>query len=188
MDSEAVIYSAKIEGGKVTSKAYYNSVVDGKNTIKFDGNVWKGSFDVSYCTEFNQIVLMPTIGISYEKAAFNATKHVNFNVDKTSLEKFSITPGIKIAKSFDLGMMQATPAIFASTTYSPFIESSKIIVKSNNGFVLSEGTMPIVENSYNVGASISFTRNNVDVGLGYERIIQDRYQGQVGYVKLRVNF
>lgn len=188
IDTDAVVYNLKLEGGKVNSKAHYNSTVNGKNTIKFSGTVWKTSFDTSYYAQVGQVVLVPSIGISYEKAEFNKTKHVNFNIGKTSVEKLTLTPGIKVTKSIDLGGVQVIPAVYASTNYSPLTESSKITVKSNNGFVLSEGAMPVVENSHNVGASITVASHNIEASLGYERIIQEKYQGQVGYIKLRINF
>lgn len=188
VDGDAVAYNLNLEGGKVNSKALYNSTVNGKNTIKFSGSVWKTSFDTSYYAQLGQVVLVPSIGISYEKAEFNKTKHVNFNIGKTYVERLTLTPGIKVTKSIDLGGVQVIPAAYASTNYSPLTESSKITVKSNNGFVLSEGAMPVVENSSNVGASITVASHNIEASLGYERIIQEKYQGQVGYVKLRINF
>ena len=184
---EQLVIHGNINFGKLYGKTKYQSFLSEDNSFKLKGELFGASLGANYYIPLASLVLVPSLTGSYEGVKFAAVKQGNFNTDKTYVQKFSITPSLSLATTFEYENFQLIPEVTASYTNSPFIKSKKLKVRNASGRILSCNKISVAKDSYNLGASLTLASERIETSIGYERTAQPRYLGHIGYLKLRIN-
>jgi hypothetical protein len=184
---EQLVIHGNITLGKLYGKTKYQSFLSEDNSFKLKGELFGASLGANYYIPLASLVLVPSLTGSYEGVKFAAVKQGNFNTDKTHVQKFSITPSLSLATTFEYENFQLIPEVTASYSNSPFIKSKKLKVRNANGKTLSNNKISVAKDSYNLGASLTLASERIETSIGYERTAQPRYLGHIGYLKLRIN-
>ena len=185
-DDQLVIHG-NIALGKLYGKTKYQSFLSEDNSFKLKGELFGASLGANYYIPLASLVLVPSLTGSYEGVKFAAVKQGNFNTDKTYVQKFSITPSLSLATTFEYENFQLIPEVTASYSNSPFIKSKKLKVRNASGKTLSNNKISVAKDSYNLGASLTLASERIETSIGYERTAQPKYLGHIGYLKLRIN-
>lgn len=190
MATDYLAFMGSIEGGKLENKLNIKDE-NIKTTFKMKGSSFRGNLGASYYVPINSFIFVPTLGASYEQTNLGKVKQKaqgqNFTIKESRLQKLSVNPALKVFYTIDAGTMVIIPAISAGSAISVFTNSGKMILRNDKG-TLGKNKIAVDKNSYNFGAEITMITRNFEFGAGYERIIQKKYQGNIGSVKLRVNF
>ena len=184
---EQLVLHGNINFGKLYGKTKYQSFLSDDNSFKLKGELFGASLGANYYIPLASLVLVPSLTGSYEGVKFAAVKQGNFNTDKTYVQKFSITPSLSLATTFEYENFQLIPEFSASYTNSPFVKSKKLKVRNANGKTLSNNKISVAKDSYNLGASLTLASERIETSIGYERTAQPKYLGHIGYLKLRIN-
>ena len=184
---EQLVIHGNITLGKLYGKTKYQSFLSEDNSFKLKGELFGANIGANYYIPLASLVLVPSLTGSYEGVKFAAVKQGNFNTDKTYVQKFSITPSLSLATTFEYENFQLIPEVTASYTNSPFIKSKKLKVRNASGKTLSNNKISVAKDSYNLGASLTLASERIETSIGYERTAQPKYLGHIGYLKLRIN-
>ena len=184
---EQLVIHGNITLGKLYGKTKYQSFLSDDNSFKLKGELFGASLGANYYIPLASLVLVPSLVGSYEGVKFAAVKQGNFNTDKTYVQKFSITPSLSLATTFEYENFQLIPEVTASYTNSPFIKSKKLKVRNASGRILSCNKISVAKDSYNLRASLTLALERIETSIGYERTAQPKYLGHIGYLKLRIN-
>ena len=184
---EQLVIHGNITLGKLYGKTKYQSFLSDDNSFKLKGELFGANIGANYYIPLASLVLVPSLTGSYEGVKFAAVKQGNFNTDKTYVQKFSITPSLSLATTFEYENFQLIPEVTASYTNSPFIKSKKLKVRNASGKILSNDKISASKDSYNLGASLTLASDRIETSIGYERVAQAKYLGHIGYLKLRIN-
>lgn len=184
---EQLVLNGNITLGKLYGKTKYQSFLSDDNSFKLKGELFGASLGANYYIPLASLVLVPSLTGSYEGVKFAAVKQGNFNTDKTYVQKFSITPSLSLATTFEYENFQLIPEVTASYTNSPFIKSKKLKVRNASGKTLSNNKISVAKDSYNLRASLTLASERIETSIGYERTAQPKYLGHIGYLKLRIN-
>ena len=184
---EQLVIHGNITLGKLYGKTKYQSFLSDDNNFKLKGELFGANIGANYYIPLASLVLVPSLVGSYEGVKFAAVKQGNFNTDKTYVQKFSITPSLSLASTFEYENFQLIPEVTASYSNSPFIKSKKLKVRNASGKTLSNNKISVAKDSYNLGASLTLVLDRIETSIGYERTAQPRYLGHIGYLKLRIN-
>jgi len=184
---EQLVIHGNITLGKLYGKTKYQSFLSEDNSFKLKGELFGASLGANYYIPLASLVLVPSLTGSYEGVKFAAVKQGNFNTDKTYVQKFSITPSLSLATTFEYENFQLIPEVTASYSNSPFIKSKKLKVRNASGKTLFNNKISVAKDSYNLGASLTLASERIETSIGYERTAQPKYLGHIGYLKLRIN-
>ncbi len=184
---EQLVIHGNITLGKLYGKTKYQSFLSDDNSFKLKGELFGANIGANYYIPLASLVLVPSLTGSYEGVKFAAVKQGNFNTDKTYVQKFSITPSLSLATTFEYENFQLIPEFSASYTNSPFVKSKKLKVRNASGKTLSNNKISVAKDSYNLGASLTLASERIETSIGYERTAQPKYLGHIGYLKLRIN-
>jgi hypothetical protein len=184
---EQLVIHGNITLGKLYGKTKYQSFLSQDNSFKLKGELFGASLGANYYIPLASLVLVPSLIGSYEGVKFAAVKQGNFNTSKTYVQKFSITPSLSLATTFEYENFQLIPEVTASYSNSPFIKSKKLKVRNASGKTLFNNRISVAKDSYNLRASLTLASERIETSIGYERTAQPKYLGHIGYLKLRIN-
>ena len=184
---EQLVIHGNITLGKLYGKTKYQSFLSDDNSFKLKGELFGANIGANYYIPLASLVLVPNLTGSYEGVKFAAVKQGNFHTSKTYVQKFSITPSLSLATTFEYENFQLIPEVTASYSNSPFVKSKKLKVRNANGKTLSNNKISVAKDSYNLGASLTLASERIETSIGYERTAQPKYLGHIGYLKLRIN-
>lgn len=179
---------------KNTNKRITNSgTVNAKS--KFDGNAFGAKALVGYNYKIADMgAIMPMAGLEY--ARFNAGDATetgagvqNRTVKVKASDKLTGILGAKVSSNIDLGDYALTPEVHVFGGYDFKGATSKATIK----FVDTTSDIKVsgakaARTSINVGTSITAKYDNMEYGIGYDAKISEKYFGQQGSLKVRVNF
>ena len=184
---EQLVIHGNITLGKLYGKTKYQSFLSDDNSFKLKGELFGANIGANYYIPLASLVLVPSLTGSYEGVKFAAVKQGNFNTDKTYVQKFSITPSLSLATTFEYENFKLIPEVSASYSNSPLVKLKKLIIKNASGKTLSNNKISVAKDSYNLRASLTLASERIETSIGYERTAQARYLGHIGYLKLRIN-
>ena len=185
---EQLVLTGNIEFGKTYGKTKYQQLFTNNNSLKLKGDLFGATIGANYYMPISSFVLVPSFNVSYEMLKLTTNKQDSFKISKTNIRKITVTPGIGLTRVFDLGQMRIIPELTASYGLAALNKIGKLTITNNNGAVITSSTPSMSKTTANIGGNVTFAGGVMELTLGYERIIQNRYKGQVGYAKLRVNF
>jgi len=185
---ERLVFRGNIEFGKIYGKTNYQSIFSNNNSLKLKGDLFGANIGANYYVPVSSFVLVPSFDVSYETLKLSANQQDSLKIGKTNIRKITMTPGIGLTRVFDLGQMRIIPELTASYGFAAMNKVGKLIITNNNGAVITSSKPTTSKSITNIGGNITFAGSTLELTLGYERIIQNRYNGQLGYAKLRINF
>lgn len=162
---------------------------------KFDGTAFGVKALVGYDYKLGAIgSVMPMAGLEYARFdAGNATETgagvQNRSIKVKATDKLTAILGGKVAANIDLGDYSVTPELHVFGGYdfkSTKAKSSIKFVDTTSNIQLSG--VKAARTSFNVGGSITAKYDNMEYGVGYDAKISEKYFGQQGSLKVRVNF
>ena len=187
-NDENLVYRGNIEIGKITGKTNYHSIFTNNNSLKLKGELLGANLGVDYYQKLNSLILIPSIDISYESLKLSSNKQNNLNIKKTKSQKITLTPSIGLTRVFDFNQISIIPEFTTSYSFAAHSKTSKPNITNNNGAIITSNKPTMSKSTLNIGGNITIAGDALELTLGYERIIQKKYKGQLGYAKLRVNF
>lgn len=180
---------------KNTNKRILNTGAVNANS-KFDGTAFGVKATLGYDYKISDIAsVTPMTGLEYARFdAGNATETgagaQNRKVQVKATDKLTGILGAKVKANIDLGSdMMVTPEMHVIGGYDFKGNKAKSVVKlATNDANIPVSTVKAARTSFNVGGSITTKYDNMEYGIGYDAKISDKYFGQQGSLKVRVNF
>ena len=185
--NERLVLGGEIRLGQVEAKVNYHSLINGNNRFKLKGELLGGSLVADYYYPIAKLFLVPNLGISYETIRFKGKDQGNLKIEKLAIRRPAITGGIAITGIFQVGECQLIPEIKAAyeAGFSP--KSNRLKIRNSGGLSLSDYRIPMLKDTYRLGASIGIAYSRFEASAGYEQAHYKRYLGNSFYGKLRIN-
>jgi hypothetical protein len=185
--NERLVLGGEIRLGQVDSKVNYHSLINGNNRFKLKGELLGGSLTADYYYPITKLFLVPNLGISYETIKFKGKDQGNLKIENLTIRRPAITGGLAITGVLQKGECQLLPEIRASyeAGFSP--KSNRLKIRNSGGLVLSDYRIPMLKDSYRLGASMGISFSRFEASAGYEKARYKRYSGNSFYGKLRIN-
>lgn len=185
--NERLVLGGEVRLGQVDSKVNYYSLINGNNRFKLKGELLGGSLVADYYYPIAKLFLVPNLGISYETIRFKGKDQGNLKIEKLAIRRPAITGGIALTGLFEFGECQLIPEIKAAyeAGFSP--KSNRLKIRNSGGLSLSDYRIPMLKDSYRLGAGMGISFSRFEASAGYERTGYRRYFGNSFYGKLRIN-
>lgn len=185
---EQLLLRGNIEFGKIYGKSKYQSLVSTDNNFKLRGEVFGATIGVNYYVPISSFILVPAFDVAYEALKLSANQQDNFKISKTKNQKIVLTPAIGVTRIFDLNQIRIIPELTASYGVVGLNKASPISITNNNGVAMTSNKPAMSKSTAKIGSNVTFAGTMMELTLGYERILQEKYTGQEGYAKVRINF
>ena len=185
--NERLVLGGEIRLGQVEAKVNYHSLINGNNRFRLKGELLGGSLTADYYYPIAKLFLVPNLGISYETIRFKGKDQGNLKIEKLAIRRPAITGGIALTGLFEFGECQLIPEIKAAyeAGFSP--KSNRLKIRNSGGLSLSDYRIPMLKDSYRLGASMGISFSRFEASAGYEQARYKRYLGNSFYGKLRIN-
>jgi hypothetical protein len=185
--NERLVLGGEVRLGQVDAKVNYYSLINGNNRFKLKGELLGGSLVADYYYPIAKLFLVPNLGISYETIRFKGKDQGNLKIEKLTIRRPAITGGIAITGIFQVGECQLIPEIKAAYEAGFSVKSNRLKIRNSGGLVLSDYRIPMLKDSYRLGAGIGISFSRFEASAGYEQARYRRYFGNSFYGKLRIN-
>jgi hypothetical protein len=185
--NERLVLGGEVRLGQVDAKVNYHSLINGNNRFKLKGELLGGSLVADYYYPIAKLFLVPNLGISYETIRFKGKDQGNLKIEKLTIRRPAITGGIAITGIFQVGECQLIPEIKAAYEAGFSVKSNRLKIRNSGGLVLSDYRIPMLKDSYRLGAGIGISFSRFEASAGYEQARYRRYFGNSFYGKLRIN-
>lgn len=185
--NERLVLGGEVRLGQVDAKVNYYSLINGNNRFKLKGELLGGFLVADYYYPIAKLFLVPNLGISYETIRFKGKDQGNLKIEKLTIRRPAITGGIAITGICQVGECQLIPEIKAAyeSGFSP--KSNRLKIRNSGGLVLSDYRIPMLKDSYRLGAGMGVSFSRFEASAGYEQARYRRYLGNSFYGKLRIN-
>jgi hypothetical protein len=185
--NERLVLGGDIRLGQVDTKMNYQSLLNGNRRFKLKGELLGGSLTADYYYPIAKLFLVPNLGIAYETIRFKSKDQGNLKIEKLVIRRPAITGGIAITGIFQVGECQLIPEIKAAyeAGFSP--KSNRLKIRNSDGLSLSDYRIPMLKDSYRLGAGMGISFSRFEASAGYEQARYRRYLGNSFYGKLRIN-
>jgi hypothetical protein len=185
--SERLVLSGEARLGQVDAKMNYQSLINGNSRFKLKGALLGGSLAADYYYPISKLFLVPNFGVSYETVRFKGKNQGNLKIEKLAIRRPAITGGIALTGFFEIGECQLIPEIKAAyeAGFSP--KSNRLKISNSSGIPLSNYRIPMLKDTYRLGASIAIAFSRFEASAGYEQARYKLYLGNSFYGKLRIN-
>ena len=185
--NERLVLGGEVRLGQVDAKVNYYSLINGNNRFKLKGELLGGSLVADYYYPIAKLFLVPNLGISYETIRFKGKDQGNLKIEKLTIRRPAITGGIAITGIFQVGECQLIPEIKAAYEAGFSLKSNRLKIRNSGGLVLSDYRIPMLKDSYRLGAIIGIAYSRFEASAGYEQARYRRYWGNSFHGKLRIN-
>lgn len=185
--NERLVLGGDIRLGQVDAKVNYHSLINSNNRFRLKGELLGGSLVSDYYYPIGKLFFVPNLGISYEAIRFKGKDQENLKIEKLAIRRPAITGGIAITGIFQVGECQLIPEIRAGYEAGFSVKSNRLKIRNSGGLVLSDYRIPMLKDSYRLGAGIGISFSRFEASAGYERTGYRRYFGNSFYGKLRIN-
>jgi Autotransporter beta-domain len=185
--NERLVLSGEFRLGQVDAKMNYQSLINGNNRFRLKGGLLGGSLTADYYYPIAKLFAVPNLGVSYETIKFKGKNQGNLKIEKLAIRRPAITGGIALTGFFEIGECQLIPEIKAAyeAGFSP--KSNRLKISNSGGIPLSNYRIPMLKDTYRLGASIAIAFSRFEASAGYEQARYKRYLGNSFYGKLRIN-
>jgi hypothetical protein len=185
--NERLVLSGEFRLGQVDGKMNYQSLINGNSRFRLKGELLGGSLTADYYYPIGQFFAVPNFGVSYETVRFKGKNQGNLKIEKLAIRKPAITGGLALTGVFEIGECQLIPEIRAAYETGFSVKSNRLKIRNSGGLVLSDYRIPMLKDTYRLGASMGITFSRFEASAGYERTGYKRYSGNSFYGKLRIN-
>jgi hypothetical protein len=162
-------------------------LINGNSRFRLKGELLGGSLTADYYYPIGQFFAVPNFGVSYETVRFKGKNQGNLKIEKLAIRKPAITGGLALTGVFEIGECQLIPEIRAAYETGFSVKSNRLKIRNSGGLVLSDYRIPMLKDTYRLGASMGITFSRFEASAGYERTGYKRYSGNSFYGKLRIN-
>jgi len=185
--NERLVLSGEFRLGQVDAKMNYQSLINGNNRFRLKGGLLGGSLTADYYYPIAKLFAVPNLGVSYETIKFKGKNQGNLKIEKLAIRRPAITGGIALTGFFEIGECQLIPEIKSAyeAGFSP--KSNRLKISNSGGIPLSNYRIPMLKDTYRLGASIAIAFSRFEASAGYEQARYKRYLGNSFYGKLRIN-
>lgn len=188
--NDNLLYIGNIEGGIINNRPdFYNLTSPGrlehKRKSKVKGNIVRATLNVNYYTSFDHFMLVSGLGVSGEQINVTTAKIVPPVFWQSRIKKFSSAPSLKVFKEINVGNITLVPSLSISTKF--VITNNALTITTKNSNIRSNKIRSgnIV---YNFDTNVNVISNDLEMGLGYQRIFHKKYQANNWFLKLKANF
>jgi Autotransporter beta-domain len=185
--NERLVLSGEMRLGQVDAKMNYQSLLNGNSRFKLKGELLGGSLAADYYYPIGKLFFVPSLGVSYETIKFKGKDQGNLKIGKLVIRRPAITGGLALTGVFKIGECQLIPEIRAAYETGFSVKSNRLKIRNSGGLVLSDYRIPMLKDTYRLGASMGITFSRFEASAGYEQARYKRYSGNSFYGKLRIN-
>jgi len=185
--NERLVLGGEARLGQVDAKMNYQSLINGNSRFRLKGSLLGGSLTADYYYPIGKLFLVPNLGISYETIRFKGKNQGNLKIGKLVIRRPAITGGIALTGVFEIGECQLIPEIRAVYEAGFSIKSNRLKISNSSGVSLSDYRIPVLKDTYRLGASMGISFSRFEASAGYERTGYKGYLGNSFYGKLRIN-
>jgi hypothetical protein len=156
---------------------------------EYGSNMYSLNTKLMYKHVADNLVLTPSVGLNFSRANDESYSEKGIDTAKTyaskSLTRVNLTTGVKAAYVFG----NIVPEVHVNLTQKVAGKDPKVGYKLDGfgDFRYSENTKKLAATTYNIGGSINYKTDSVNVGVGVDGNFASRYTGYQGSLNLRIN-
>jgi hypothetical protein len=185
--SERLVLSGELKVGQVDAKMNYQSLLNRSSRFRLKGELLGGSLTADYYYPIGKLFFVPNLGVSYETIRFKGRDQGNLKIGKLTIRRPAIMGGIALTGVFEIGECQLIPEIRAGYEAGFSVKSNRLKISNSGGISLSDYRIPMLKDTYRLGASMGISFARFEASAGYEQARYKRYLGNSFYGKLRIN-
>jgi outer membrane autotransporter protein len=171
------------------SVSHAKSTVNTSGSAKFTSTNFGARTTIGYKYSMNDVMLTPMAGLEFARfGKSNATETGTYQrvIKNKALNKLSAIIGAKLSTR----VAEFTPEIHALMDYNLTGKAQKSSVGLGSDATVNIATPSAkpVRATFNLGASVTGTSDNIEYGIGYDATLAKKYIAHQGSIKVRLNF
>lgn len=139
-----------------------------------------------YQTE--SVMIEPRLGASYSTLAMKGYQDGSIKVAKTKQQQLDLSAGLVLTSFYDASALTLMPELSADYSHAVWSKGNKVMISNRLDQTILSQKVSNNKGTIKLGAGLNVLADRIELGGGYEHIIQDKSRTHTGYVKLRVNF
>jgi hypothetical protein len=139
-----------------------------------------------YQTE--SVMIEPRLGASYSTLAMKGYQDGSIKVAKTKQQQLDLNAGLVFTSFYDANAFTLMPEFSADYSHAVWSKGNKVKISNRLDQTILSQKISNNKGAIKLGAGLTALADRIELGGGYEHVIQDKSRVHIGYVKLRVNF
>jgi uncharacterized protein with beta-barrel porin domain len=179
--------SANVSFGKATIKTK-DQLVASKSS-KQKGDLLGSSFVFDYTLYSNEsFAIEPRLGVSYNSLSLKGYENASIKIAKIRQQQVTVDTGVALISFHDINSFTLMPEISADYSYAVLNKGNKVKITNHLNQAVLTQKISNNKSEFKLGAALTVASDRIEIGGGYDHIIQGKSRSHIGYAKLRLNF
>lgn len=183
---EGISLNGNIAYGKALIKT--TQTVVGRSS-KQKGDLFGFNLTTNYkLYQTESVMIEPRFGASYSTLAMKGYQDGSIKVAKNKQQQLDLNAGLVLTSFYDANAFTLMPELSADYSHAVWSKGNKVKISNRLDQNILSQKVSNNKGTIKLGAGLNVLTDRIELGGGYEHVIQDKSRVHTGYVKLRVNF
>ena len=183
---EDISLDGSIAYGKALIKTSHAGV---RRSSKQKGNLFGSSLAANYkLYQTESVIIEPRAGISYSNLKIKGHEDGSIKIAKINQQQLDLNAGLVLTSFYDTNAFTLMPELSADYSHTVWSKGNKVKISNRLDQNILSQKISNNKGTIKLGAGLNILADRIELGGGYEHIIQDKSRAHIGYLKLRVNF
>ena len=147
------------------------------------------SFVFDYTLYSNEsFAIEPRLGVSYNSLSLKGYENASIKIAKIRQQQVTVDTGVALISFHDINSFTFMPEISADYSYAFLNKGNKVKITNHLNQAVLTQKISNNKSEFKLGAALTVASDRIEIGGGYEHIIQGKSRSHIGYAKLRLNF
>ena len=183
---EDISLNGNVSYGKAFIKTTHTGVA---RSSKQKGDLFGSNLTANYnLYQGESIIVEPRAGISYSNLKMKGYQDGSIKIAKINQQQVDLSAGLVLASFYDTNAFTLMPELSADYSHTVWSKGNKVKISNRLDQNILSQKISNNKGTIKLGAGLNVLTDRVELGGGYEHVIQDKSRAHIGYIKLRVNF
>lgn len=183
---EDISLDGSIAYGKALIKTSHAGV---RRSSKQKGDLFGSNLTANYkLYQTESVIIEPRAGIFYSNLKMKGHEDGSIKIAKINQQQLDLNAGLVLTSFYDTNVFALMPELSADYSHTVWSKGNKVKISNRSDQTILSQKIRNNKGTIKLGAGLNILADRVELGGGYEHVIQDKSSAHIGYMKLRVNF
>lgn len=183
---EDISLNGSIAYGKTLIKTSHAGV---SRSSKQNGDLFGSNLTANYkLYQTESLIIEPRAGISYSNLKMKDREDGSIKIAKINQQQLDLNAGLVITSFYDTNAFTLMPELSADYSHTVWNKGNKVKISNRLDQTILSQKISNNKGIIKLGSGLNVLVDRIELGGGYEHVIQDKSRSHIGYMKLRVNF
>lgn len=179
-----------LNGNASCGKAFIKTTHTGvARSSKQKGDLFGSNITANYkLYQTKSIIVEPRAGISYSNLKMKGYQDGSIKIAKINQQQLDLSAGLVLASFYDTNAFTLMPELSADYSHTVWSKGNRLKISNRLDQNILSQKISNNKGTIKLGGGLNVLADRIELGGGYEHVIQNKSRAHIGYLKLRVNF